>query len=63
VWDTAFCVGAWRSLVARAVRVGEVPGSNPGAPIVLLLESGGCWGPPESAQFGSGAEVPAVQGR
>src|SRR3954447_26723808 len=25
--------GAWRSLVARAVRVGEVPGSNPGAPI------------------------------
>ncbi len=32
VWDTATCVGAWRSLVARAVRVGEVPGSNPGAP-------------------------------
>jgi hypothetical protein len=29
-WDG---VGAWRSLVARAVRVGEVPGSNPGAPI------------------------------
>src|SRR5439155_5737987 len=27
------CVGAWRSLVARTVRVGEVPGSNPGAPI------------------------------
>ena len=26
--------GAWRSLVARTVRVGEVPGSNPGAPIV-----------------------------
>jgi catechol 2,3-dioxygenase-like lactoylglutathione lyase family enzyme len=24
--------GAWRSLVARTVRVGEVPGSNPGAP-------------------------------
>ena len=22
---------AWRSLVARTVRVGEVPGSNPGA--------------------------------
>ena len=33
MWDTAVCVGAWRSLVARAVRVGEVPGSNPGAPI------------------------------
>ncbi len=33
VWDTSVCVGAWRSLVARAVRVGEVPGSNPGAPI------------------------------
>jgi hypothetical protein len=27
-------LGAWRSLVARTVRVGEVPGSNPGAPIV-----------------------------
>ena len=25
--------GAWRSLVARTVRVGEVPGSNPGAPM------------------------------
>jgi hypothetical protein len=36
VWDTEGCVGAWRSLVARAVRVGEVPGSNPGAPIVLV---------------------------
>ena len=33
LWDTGVCVGAWRSLVARAVRVGEVPGSNPGAPI------------------------------
>jgi hypothetical protein len=28
-------VGAWRSLVARTVRVGEVPGSNPGAPIAF----------------------------
>ena len=26
-------VGAWRSLVARTVRVGEVAGSNPAAPI------------------------------
>ena len=26
-------LGAWRSLVARTVQVGEVPGSNPGAPI------------------------------
>ena len=26
-------LGVWRSLVARAVRVGEVPGSNPGTPI------------------------------
>ena len=26
-------VGAWRSLVARTVRVGEVPSSNLGAPI------------------------------
>ena len=30
-------IGAWRSLVARTVRVGEVPGSNPGAPIENLL--------------------------
>src|SRR6202040_2350041 len=29
--------GAWRSLVARTVRVGEVPGSNPGAPIKQSL--------------------------
>jgi hypothetical protein len=28
-------IGAWRSLVARTVRVGEVPSSNLGAPIVL----------------------------
>jgi hypothetical protein len=33
VWDTAGRVGAWRSLVARTVRVGEVPSSNLGAPI------------------------------
>ena len=31
LWDTE-SIGAWRSLVARTVRVGEVPGSNPGAP-------------------------------
>ena len=30
---TIAALGAWRSLVARTVRVGEVPGSNPGAPI------------------------------
>jgi hypothetical protein len=36
VWDTDECVGAWRSLVARTVRVGEVPGSNPGAPMKTL---------------------------
>ncbi len=40
VWDTAVCVGAWRSLVARAVRVGEVPGSNPGAPICRRSANG-----------------------
>src|SRR5438105_828566 len=33
VWNTGLRLGAWRSLVARTVRVGEVPGSNPGAPI------------------------------
>jgi hypothetical protein len=36
LWDTPPPVGAWRSLVARTVRVGEVPGSNPGAPIELI---------------------------
>ena len=29
-------LGAWRSLVARTVRVGEVPGSNPGAPMKTI---------------------------
>jgi hypothetical protein len=29
-------LGAWRSLVARTVRVGEVPGSNPGAPMLTM---------------------------
>ena len=33
-------IGAWRSLVARTVRVGEVPGSNPGAPIETSLFAG-----------------------
>lgn len=28
-------LGAWRSLVTRTVWVGENPGSNPGAPIVV----------------------------
>ncbi len=32
-WDNRPPLGAWRSLVARTVRVGEVPGSNPGAPM------------------------------
>jgi hypothetical protein len=32
------CLGAWRSLVARTVRVGEVPGSNPGAPIAQYAD-------------------------
>jgi hypothetical protein len=35
-------LGAWRSLVARTVRVGEVPGSNPGAPIGLRSRTGRC---------------------
>ncbi len=39
VWDTGACVGAWRSLVARTVRVGEVPSSNLGAPILMGLPS------------------------
>ena len=32
-WLDSLCLGAWRSLVAHTVWVGEVPGSNPGAPI------------------------------
>jgi hypothetical protein len=39
VWDTEERVGAWRSLVARTVRVGEVPSSNLGAPIFLSANS------------------------
>lgn len=30
-------LGVWRSLVARSVRVGEVPSSNLGTPISSLL--------------------------
>ena len=33
-------LGVWRSLVARAVRVGEVPGSNPGTPIQTTPREG-----------------------
>ncbi len=40
LWDTQ-AIGAWRSLVARTVRVGEVPGSNPGAPIQKALLKAG----------------------
>ena len=37
-------LGAWRSLVARTVRVGEVPGSNPGAPITAASDPAGVRG-------------------
>ena len=40
--DTLFRLGVWRSLVARSVRVGEVPSSNLGTPI----ERGGAHGSP-----------------
>jgi hypothetical protein len=40
VCDTSGCVGAWRSLVARTVRVGEVPSSNLGAPIKSPADAG-----------------------
>src|SRR3954465_7261921 len=47
-------LGAWRSLVARTVRVGEVPGSNPGAPIELpRLEAA-------PTRRGGGAQSPAA---
>ena len=52
MWDTERCVGAWRSLVARAVRVGEVPGSNPGAPIFLCVRRQAS----SSEQVGGGVE-------
>ncbi len=39
--STLHVIGAWRSLVARGLWVAEVPGSNPGAPIELLLASTG----------------------
>jgi hypothetical protein len=32
-FDTLSGLGVWRSLVARSVRVGEVPSSNLGTPI------------------------------
>ena len=32
------CHGAWLSPVERCVRVAEVPGSNPGAPIIPVFE-------------------------
>ncbi len=38
-YDASAGFGVWRSLVARSVRVGEVLGSNPGTPIVLLRAS------------------------
>ena len=34
---TLCSLGVWRSLVARSVRVGEVPSSNLGTPISLTL--------------------------
>ena len=40
LWNTG-CIGAWRSLVARTVRVGEVPGSNPGAPTQKTQQNAG----------------------
>lgn len=50
--------GAWRSLVARTVRVGEVPGSNPGAPIATRPspDGGGL------ARLGPEAATPAARG-
>src|ERR1035437_9926340 len=54
VWNTGRRVGAWRSLVARTVRVGEVPGSNPGAPISSWLDAGVGWGAAEGVGSSSG---------
>src|SRR5690242_17505950 len=49
--------GAWRSLVARTVRVGEVPGSNPGAPICLPpVDSTAC--AVRAGSFGDGFDPP-----
>ena len=38
--DSRTLPGAWRSLVARTVWVGEVPGSNPGAPMAGVTADG-----------------------
>ena len=38
--DSSPTFGAWRSLVARTVRVGEVPSSNLGAP---MIEASAIW--------------------
>ena len=44
---TLWALGVWRSLVARSVRVGEVPSSNLGTPI----EGGGTPGSPADPSF------------
>ena len=36
---TRFGFGAWLSPVERCVRVAEVPGSNPGAPIMQIAQA------------------------
>ena len=39
-WRPPLVGGVWRSLVARSVRVGEVPGSNPGTPMHSRAQGG-----------------------
>src|SRR5438105_1668962 len=50
-----FRLGVWRSLVARSVRVGEVPSSNLGTPIAR----GGTWFPRRLLRCGSFGTKPA----
>src|SRR5438105_6059447 len=50
-----FRLGVWRSLVARSVRVGEVPSSNLGTPIAR----GGTWFPRPLLRCGSFGTKPA----
>ena len=50
-------IGAWRSLVARTVRVGEVPSSNLGAPIPSRTATGRRQGPRGFALPVSSAEI------
>ena len=57
--DTLSQLGVWRSLVARSVRVGEVPSSNLGTPISV----GEPMVPPRAPSFSALPRAAAGYGR